>query len=63
METMDHLRPDIARLLAAKDHRRQQLAALTFPHKVRLVVQLQQMVAPILRARGRSVRVWPVEVK
>ena len=51
METMDHLRPDIARLLAAKHQRRQQLAALPFPHKVRLVVQLQQMVAPILRAR------------
>jgi hypothetical protein len=63
METMDHLRPDIARLLVAKDYRRQQLAALTFPHKVRLVVQLQQMVAPILRSRGRSVRVWPVEVR
>jgi hypothetical protein len=61
METLDTLRPEIALLLAAKEHRRRQLAALPFAHKVRLVVQLQQMAAPILRARGRSVRVWPVD--
>ena len=63
LERVDHLMPDIARLLAAKNQRRQQLAALPFPHKVRLVVRLQQMVAPILRARGRSVRVWPLDVR
>jgi hypothetical protein len=63
METMDHLRPDIARLLAAKNQRRRQLAALSFAQKVRLVIQLQEMVAPILRARGRSVRVWPMDVR
>ena len=61
METVGTLRPEIVRLLVAKEQRRRQLAALPFPHKVRLVVQLQQMVAPILRARGRSVRVWTME--
>ncbi len=61
METMDALRPEIARLFAAKERRRQQLAALPFPHKVCLVVQLQRMTAPILRARGRLVRVWPLD--
>ncbi len=61
METVDALRPEIVRLLAAKEQRRRQLAALPFPHKVRLVVQLQQMAAPILRARGRSMRVWALD--
>ncbi len=63
METMDRLRPEIARLFAAKQKRRRQLAALPFPHKVRLVVRLQQMAAPILRARGRSIRVWHVDTR
>jgi hypothetical protein len=55
---MDNLRPEIARLIAAKEQRRRKLAALPFAEKVRVVVQLQEMVAPVLRARGRAVRVW-----
>ena len=55
---MDTLKPEIARLIAAKEQRRLKLAALPFVEKVRLVVQLQQMAAPVLRARGREVRVW-----
>jgi hypothetical protein len=58
MEAVDKLRPEIARLIAAKEQRRHKLAALPFPEKVRIVVQLQRMAAPILRARGRPVRVW-----
>ena len=58
MEAVDKLRPEIARLIAAKQERRHKLAALPFPEKVRIVVQLQRMAAPILRARGRPVRVW-----
>lgn len=58
---MEDLSPDIARLFAAKEARRHRLAGLPFPEKVRLVVQLQRMVAPILRARGRQVRVWSIE--
>jgi hypothetical protein len=58
MEGMDKLKPEIARLIAAKEQRRCKLAALSFPEKVRIVVQLQRMVAPVLRARGRPVRVW-----
>jgi hypothetical protein len=55
---MDKLRPEIARIIAAKEQRRRKLAALSFAEKVRVVVQLQEMVAPVLRARGRAVRVW-----
>jgi hypothetical protein len=61
VETVDPLRPEIVRLLAAKEQRRRQLAALPFPDKVRLVIQMQQMAAPILRARGRFFRLWEMD--
>jgi len=58
---MDELSPEVSRLFAAKEERRRRLAALPFPEKVRAVVRLQQMVAPVLRARGKEVRVWDLE--
>ena len=61
MERMDNLRPEIERLIAAKEQRRQKLPALPFADKVRVVVRMQQMVAPVLRARGRVVRVWALD--
>ena len=61
MESKDNLRPEIGRLIAAKEQRRRKLAALSFADKVRMVVQMQQMVAPVLRARGRPVRVWVLD--
>jgi hypothetical protein len=61
MDAMDSLNSEIARLVAAKEARRRKLAALPFPDKVRAVVRLQQMVAPILRARGLQVRVWNLQ--
>jgi hypothetical protein len=61
MNKVTPLKPEIVRLFDAHENRRKQLAALPFPEKVRMVIQMQQMVAPILRARGRSIRVWPVD--
>lgn len=61
MEAVDKLRPEIARLISAKEQRRHRLAALSFPEKVRIVVQLQQIAAPILRGRGFPARVWRLE--
>ena len=58
METMDALNPALTQLFAAKEARRHRLAALSFPEKVRAVVRLQEMAAPILRARGRQVQPW-----
>ena len=55
---METLTPEIAKLFAAKEERRHKLAALPFAEKVRAVVRMQEMTAPLLRARGRSVRVW-----
>jgi hypothetical protein len=61
METMDSLKPEIERLFAAKEARRHRLAALPFPEKVRAVVRLQEIAAPVLRARGRKVHVWKLD--
>ena len=61
MEAMDNLKPEVARLIAAKEERRRKLAALPFPEKVRAVVRLQEMVIPVLRARGKKVRAWKLD--
>jgi len=61
MKPMETLNSEVAGLFAAKEARRRKLAKLPFPEKVRAVVRLQQMVAPVLRARGRQVRVWTIE--
>ena len=60
MEAVDGISPEIARIFAAKEERRKALARLPFPAKVRAVMQLQEMAAVILRARGKSVKPWPV---
>jgi hypothetical protein len=61
MDQIDKLPPEIARLIAAKEQRRRELAALPFPEKVRIVVRMQKMVEPILRARGLPARVWEID--
>lgn len=58
MERMDRLTPEVEQLFRAKDARRARLAVLPFHEKVQAVVRMQQMAAPILRARGKHVRVW-----
>ena len=58
---MQNLTSEIARLFAAKEARRRRLAAVSFPEKVRAVVRLQEIAAPLLRARGRKVRVWMLD--
>lgn len=50
-----------ARVLEAKERRRHELARLPFLEKVRIVVELQRMVAPILRARGKPAIVWELD--
>jgi hypothetical protein len=55
------VQPGIQRLFDAKEARRRDLARLPFPEKVRLVVELQKMAAPVYRARGRNVHEWVIE--
>jgi hypothetical protein len=52
------MRPDLAKIFAGKEERRQRLASLPFPEKVHAVIQLQNMTAAILRSRGKLVRPW-----
>ena len=61
LAAMETVKPETARLFAAKEARRHKLAALPFAEKVRAVVRLQEMAAPVLRARGRKVRVWNLD--
>ncbi|RPJ58132.1 MAG: hypothetical protein EHM23_18360 [Acidobacteria bacterium] len=58
MESVDAMTSEIERLFTAKEERRKELAALPYADKVRIVIQLQRMAAPILRRRGRDVTVW-----
>jgi hypothetical protein len=58
MERMERLIPEIEKLFRAKEQRRVRLAAMPFPEKVRAVVQMQKMAAPLLRGRGLQVRIW-----
>jgi hypothetical protein len=44
--------------LASKRQRRRDLASLPIEEKLRAVVKLQQMAAPILKKRGISRPVW-----
>jgi hypothetical protein len=60
MEVMDGLDPAVAALFEAKAKRRRELAALPFAERVAAVVKLQEMAAPILRARGKAVRPWRI---
>ena len=44
--------------LAAKELRRRALARMPMDEKLRAVVRLQEMAAPILKMRGKTRRVW-----
>jgi hypothetical protein len=57
MERVDGVTPELAKIFAGKEQRRQELARLPFPEKVQAVMRLQEMTATILRARGKLI--WP----
>ncbi len=61
METLDGVTSELAALWAAKEKRRHELAALPFAQKVAALVTLQEMAAPILRARGKTVTPWRLD--
>ena len=60
MEPLDGVSAEVAKIFAAKEQRRQALARLPFPEKVRAVIQLQEMAAVILHSRGKSVKPWRI---
>ena len=58
MDALDGVNAEVTRILRAKEKRRHELARFSFPDKVRAVIQLQEIAATILRARGKVVRPW-----
>jgi hypothetical protein len=58
METVDGVTAELGKIFAGKQQRRHKLATLPVPEKVQAVIQLQEMAATILRARGNRVRPW-----
>ncbi len=44
--------------IGGKEMHRRRLADLPYPEKVRIVVELQKIAAPILKARGVTVSPW-----
>lgn len=48
----------VNRLLQAKEERRHTLARAPFEEKIKMLIKLQEMAAPVLRARGITVRPW-----
>lgn len=58
---MDQVKRVMENSLRAKELRRMALSRLPYNEKVRIVVELQKMQAPILRARGVKVKVWDID--
>ena len=52
--------PLMARILEAKERRRHALAALPIHEKVRILIQMQRMIVPIIRDRDPRARVWEI---
>ena len=48
------------KVLAAKAARRRRLAALPVPEKIKILVRMQKMAAPLLKAQGREAFVWKI---
>jgi hypothetical protein len=48
-------------LYSAKAARRKQLARLPIHKKIEIVVQLQKLAAPLLKAQGKRAVVWKIE--
>lgn len=51
----------LEKVLAAKAARRKRLAKLPFARKLEILVRMQEIAAPLLRAQGREAKVWKIE--
>ena len=52
---------DLNQILSGKQRRRHELARMPIEKKLLAVVRLQELAAPILRQRGKTVRCWSAE--
>ncbi|HPO15982.1 MAG TPA: hypothetical protein PLI09_21270 [Candidatus Hydrogenedentes bacterium] len=60
---MEPVNDVLQRLLKAKEDRRKELARLPIEEKVKIVVRMQHMAAPLLRQRGKEVHPWTLDEK
>lgn len=51
----------IEKMLVSKERHRKRLAQLSVPEKVRIIVQMQERRAPILRMRGKKQIIWRLD--
>jgi hypothetical protein len=58
---MDTVAWDLQNAMKAKNNRRMELAALPYEKKFEILLVLQNMTAPLLRARGKQVFPWHIE--
>lgn len=58
---MDPKRITVAEAPAGKNAYRTKQRKLSWPEKVKVVIELQKIAEPILAARGKTVIVWPGE--
>lgn len=63
MKDLEQVEIVLARLLHAKEERRKELARLPIEEKVKIVVRMQHMAAPLLRQRGKDVHPWTLDEK
>jgi len=55
---MDEMTDEMSRVLAAKLERRMALARLPYEEKVKILIELQAIAAPLVRARGKKAVVF-----
>jgi len=61
MATPEQINPEVEKLFLAKIKRRHLLAAMSYPEKVRALVQLQRMAYPILKNRNKRACIWQID--
>jgi hypothetical protein len=57
---MDAVMKTIEQIAQEKQEHRRRRAALSFPEKIRIVVELQKRRAPIVKLRGKAQCIWRI---
>lgn len=57
---MEQIDPEIQKIFENKEKRRKELAALPWPEKVRILIQMQRMIVPLVRDRDPRACVWEI---
>ncbi|MBN1517326.1 hypothetical protein JXA32_12255 [Candidatus Sumerlaeota bacterium] len=54
------MNPAFEKMIQGKSQRRKELSALPWPEKVRILIQMQRMIVPIVRHRDSRACVWSI---